>query len=135
MRWSRLQRKLEDLFDPKLNLRIFCTVHRSDKGGPIGRYWITLDKEIIWEVPKRVAPLLSEGRGDESAPQITELLRNYLDFSPEALCAESFELDSWGLFEILRSADRRVGKRRLEALRKRANSEIAQHIMKLRLDA
>jgi len=44
--------------------------------------------------------------------EISDLIREYIERPKEALL-EPFESDRWGLAEILRAADRRVGKRRL----------------------
>ncbi len=117
MRWSQLKGLVEDLFDPTLELQIFCTVHRSESGPSIGRHWITLKREIVWECPRRVAPLIVEGRGDDAAPIITSILRSYIESSPELLLAA--EPDAFGLSEILIAADRRLGKRRLLPLLQR----------------
>jgi hypothetical protein len=43
---------------------------------------------------------------------ISNLIRDYINCPKEALL-EPFENDRWGLTDILRAADRRIGKRRL----------------------
>lgn len=54
--WSKLQREIYDLLTPTINLQIHCTRYpmRSQNGGStdLPRYWITLDKNVIWDYPK-----------------------------------------------------------------------------------
>lgn len=134
MRWSKLKKLLEELFDPALDLRIHCTVHRSEGGPDIGRYWVVLDKETIWEEPRKVIPSLVAGSANPVAAEITPILREYLDTPKDALLTHSFAGDRWGIVDILRSADRRVGKRRLVELRETTHVEAAHLIIDRRLN-
>ncbi len=54
--WSKLQSRLYNLIDENLNFQIHCIVYpMHSERGPTGlpRYWITLDKNIIWDYPKQ----------------------------------------------------------------------------------
>jgi hypothetical protein len=116
MRWSALKKLLEELFDPELKLSIFCTVHRGRGGPDIGRYWITLDGDTIWEVPRDVHKLTESKAAEPVATEITAVLREYLDCSKEDLFSKRFDGDRWRLTDVLRAADRRIGKRRFVEL-------------------
>lgn len=116
MRWSALKKLLEELFDPELKLSICCTVHRGHGGPDIGRYWITLDGDTIWEVPRDAHKLIESGASEPVATEVTAVLREYLDCPKEDFFSRRFERDRWGLTDILRAADRRIGKRRFAEL-------------------
>ncbi len=50
-RWSKLQKQLYDLISPQVDLQVHCGVYRmQSRYGRTGlpRYWITLEKKIIW---------------------------------------------------------------------------------------
>jgi hypothetical protein len=56
--WSKLQKQIYNLLLPKLGLQIHCAAYpmRSQCGSTdLGRYWITLGREIIWDYPKDFA--------------------------------------------------------------------------------
>lgn len=125
--WSKLKSRVEDLWVPRLGLQIHCTVYyRPHPGGSAphrgSRHWITLNGDILWDFP---APFLRDpparGRlapGSLAFPNggtlIGELLRDYLDRERDRLF-EPFEDDGWELTDILRAADRRIGRERLLA--------------------
>jgi len=127
--WSKLKSRVEALWPDELPLSIHCTSY--DLGAHIGtsiheyasRHWITLAKSIVWDFPgpflrperARGGPVQHAGPGwPNGGTIIGELLRQYLD-RPRAALFEPFEEDHWELTDMLRAADRRIGK---EALRK-----------------
>lgn len=93
----------------------------------IPRYWITLDKEIIFDYPKQF--VTEEGKiknlsGAESyypyttdISDISDLIREYIDTSKSELLTKIFDNDCWGIINILRAADRRIGERRIKELK------------------
>ena len=140
--WSKLGRDIRALFDPNLPLQIHCVAYALNSKEARGstrlpRYWITLGKEIIFDFPKqfletvieepsdRMKKRLGEEAGmlkhlypfyqDRGVSDISDFLREYIERPKEAL-TEPFENDYWGLSEILRAADRRVGKRKLREM-------------------
>jgi hypothetical protein len=144
--WSKLQREIRQLFSPDIKIRLHCAAYRmkSQRGSTdLPRYWITLNKETIWDYPRdfknqsfydhRSAPddvytdkcLLQDiyPYGSE-VTVISGLLREYIDTPKEGLLTKSFEKDRWGLSDILRAADRRIGKRWLQALQGRGNAAV-----------
>lgn len=123
--WSKLKSRVEELWVPKLGLQIYCTVYyRSHPGGSKpnrgSRHWITLNQEILWDFPTaflRDPPGRGRlGPGNLSFPNggklIGNLLRDYLDREKDRLF-EPFEEDGWELTDILRAADRRLGRQAL----------------------
>jgi hypothetical protein len=133
MRWSKLRKLLTELFDPELDLQIHCTSHRGEEIA-IGRYWFVLDGETIWEVPRRVAPDLAAGIENPVASRVTAILREYLDTPRDDLPGKKFEGDEWGLADLLRAADRRIGKRRLEQLTRADLPQAARKVVEKRLN-
>jgi hypothetical protein len=113
VRWSHLRQLVKELWDPALDLDIHCAVERGTGGPPVGRYWITLDREKIWEAPQRASEKRDEERRDETASEVTAVLREYLDTPKDELFEKRFEGDRWELTNVLKAADRRIGKRRL----------------------
>lgn len=118
MRWSRLQKLIYNLWAPDLDLKILCSAYRRSEGPDIGRYWITLDGEIIWQVPADLEVALRTPGPNPVASEVTAVLRQYIDAPKEALAEVRFEGDLWGLSDLLRVADRRIGKRTLQAIKK-----------------
>jgi hypothetical protein len=116
-RWSKLQRELYKLVAQELDFQIHCTVYpmHSQYGNTgLPRYWITLNKEIIWDYPKQFADMpthqhMLKGYPDTTdISDISDLIREYIDTPTDDLLAKHFENDHWGLANILRAADRRV---------------------------
>ncbi|WGM40441.1 hypothetical protein [Caulobacter sp. NIBR1757] len=125
--WSKLKSRVEDLWVPKLGLAIHATRYKAQhhNGAPEGhsRHWIRLNKTIIWDFPgqflpdrpSRGAPLYGVNIANPNGGyRIGNLLRDYLDRDRDRLF-EPFENDGWELTDILRAADRRVGRERLLA--------------------
>ncbi|KHD07037.1 hypothetical protein PN36_05795 [Candidatus Thiomargarita nelsonii] len=133
-RWSKLQSRIYQLFDPKLKLQIHCTAFRDgcDYGQIYaGRYWVTLEKQNIWDFPKQfLNPSTSWNEENLSTTHLIEiegvmrgciyivsdisaLIREYIDTPLENLLNKKFENDKFGLTEILKAADRRLGKKKL----------------------
>jgi hypothetical protein len=117
----------------------------------LARHRITLGKEILWDYPRDfinkptedTRDLLENGdvygflmrdiypHGWES-PTVSDVMHEYIDTPKEELLTKSFENDKWRLTDILRAADRRIGKRRLGEL-KLLNNPAVDKIVKARL--
>lgn len=65
---------------------------------------------------------------------ISNIIREYIDTPKDDIYSKYFELDKWGLTNILKSADRRIGKRRLGNLSKKIKNQKAQQIIGLRIN-
>lgn len=145
-RWSKLQRELYKLIDDNIGFQIHCISYpmNSRYGNTnLPRYYITIGKEIIWDYPKdfvlkdgSVGNYNGESTGypyNNDISEISEIIREYIDTPKEELFAKQFEDDKWGLTNILKSADRRIGKRRLVELQKKIKNKKGQTIIRLRL--
>ena len=133
--WSKLKARVEALWDPALPRAIHCTAYannRSRKGeSRLSRHWLVLSKEIIWNFPGDFMGEASRGRPvphcdphfANGGGYISDLLREYLD-RPVADLFKPFEADGWELTDVLRAADRRLGR---AALRDWAKALDAAH--------
>lgn len=150
-RWSSLQRELYKIIDEKIDFQIHLSKYRMNSrygSTDLPRYWITLDKEIIFDYPEQFVDNNNSGNTIKNLkgkiayypyqtdiPDISNLIREYIDTPKEEVFTKHFENDYWGLINILKSADKRIGKRRLELLKKRTKNKAAQKIIEQRLDS
>ena len=145
--WSKLQRELYKLISDDIKFQIHCVAYPMDSvygSTDLPRYWITLDRETIWDYPKQFA---TEEGGTKNLSSnfvkwypyntdisnISALIREYIDTPKEEIFSKVFENDHWGLINILRAADRRIGIRRLDALRRKTHNVAAQKVIKARM--
>lgn len=108
-------------------------MHSQRGSHDLPRYWITLGKDIIFDYPKDF-PGNSDYPYITDVPDISQLIREYIDTPVDELLSKDFADDKWGLTDILRAADRRIGKRRLESLRDGITNPSAQTIIAKRLN-
>ena len=136
--------------DAQTELRIHLSKYSMDSrygSACLPRYWITFRGEIIFDYPKQFVVKGAQGNcirnlnGEicyypyqTDIPRISDLLREYIDTPKEAVFTKHFENDCWGIINILKAADRRFGRRRLELLRKRTGNQAAQKIIAYRLE-
>lgn len=148
-RWSKLQKELYLIIDPKIDFQIHCVVYpmRSHRAtSPCPRYWITIGKEVIFDYPKdfvdkngKVAHHYDHISQEADYPYycdasfISNLIRDYIDTPVSEVSTRRFENDYWGLTDILRAADKRIGQRRLDTLRNSIKNPSAQKILELRI--
>lgn len=151
-RWSKLQSEIYNLIDDSINLQIHCCVNRmnSQRGSTdLPRYWISLDKEIIFDYPKQfLNQKVSENCKNESGfeyqafeqiyPYITDIgsisgsIRTYIDAPLGTILSTVFKNDNWGLTDILKPADRRIGKQKLAEYFKETDNESVKKILRAR---
>ena len=130
-RWSKLRSSVEALWVPTLPMHIHANVwvkHTMHWDLDEPRHWIVLDKTIIWDFPGPfMRPNPPRGRqivywedayrwggGVGKSSVVATLLHHYLERDRGHLF-EPFEGDHWELGDILRAADRRLGRGRLLA--------------------
>lgn len=146
-RWSKLQKELYLIMTDQIDIQVHCAVYRMDSEygrTNLPRYWITLDQEIIWDYPKQfvthdggVRNLTGFVAGypyNTDISNISKLIREYIETPKNELMSKVFEHDHWGLINMLRCADRRIGKRRFEKLRKKIHNKAALKILQARMD-
>ena len=149
-RWSKLQKQLYELLDESIDFKLHCAVYRmqSRRGSTdLPRYFITLAGEIIFDYPKDFAlksggvKSLAGGALTKIYPygndisDIGELIREYIDTPKDELFAKHFDEGGWGLANILKAADKRIGKRRLQILAKNKKNQAMQKVIAARLEA
>lgn len=108
------------------------------------RYWITLGGDVIWDYPGQFAlpgggTRRADGQFVRGYPystdisEISNLIRNYIDTPPEELLTRHFETDHWGLVNVLRAADRRIGRRHWPVMKKKTRNLAARKVLAARL--
>ena len=116
-RWSKLQKAVEALFVKMPKIQIQCRSYRmgSQRGSTnLPRYWVTLDKETIWDYPKDFKAAVENGYPYQTdISTFSDLIRQYIDTPLDQLLVNSLDQDIWGLTDVLRAADRRLGRERL----------------------
>ena len=140
--WSKLERRLRDLPDPALDLRLRFTAYRRDVietphwSEVAGRFWITLGKRTIWAVPNDrrtdgcVEAIVFFGR--RSAGWLVEIAAEYLDLPRARRFDWQRDWNGWGLVDILKACDRTIGRRRWDALRRTLREPAASTLLDLR---
>lgn len=128
--WSKLKKELVKLWDESLDLDIHQAVYRmeSQRGSSdLPRYFITLDKEIIFDFPKdfkNEVLTLGYAKGNQvkvvypyegTVSQLSNIIREYIDTPKDQLLTKEFAQD-FGLTLILKVADKRIGKNKLKSL-------------------
>ena len=148
-RWSSLQRKLYQIIDEHIGFQIHLSKYRmkSQYGTTdLPRYWITLGKEIIFDYPKQFVDSSESGNCIKNLngkrcrypyatdiSDISDLIREYIDTPKDIILSKHFENDCWGLANILKAADKRLGKRRLDMLKRKTDNKAALKIIECRL--
>jgi hypothetical protein len=119
-RWSKLQHELRNVFVPGLKLDVQCRVYRtaSQRGSELPRYWVSLRRETIWDYPKDFAASKETYPYVADVSDISDLLREYIDTPRSQLLHRTFGDDRWGITDVLKAADRRLGLRRLEQMQR-----------------
>ncbi|WP_274022488.1 hypothetical protein [Vibrio parahaemolyticus] len=143
-RWSKLQKELYAIRANDLNMQIHCSIYRmkSQRGQTdIPRYWISVDNEIVWDYPRHFLNEDNPSRANPKwfphvtdIPNISALIREYIDTPKEEILSKQFSNDHWGLTNILKATDRRIGQRRLNDLSLMVGSETVDRIIRLRIN-
>ncbi|MEM9244146.1 MAG: hypothetical protein AAGA67_00175 [Cyanobacteria bacterium P01_F01_bin.153] len=140
--WSKLQKRYYLLVADELDIQLQCRAYRMDSQWGttnLPRYWITLGKEILWDYPKDFIGRSSNQIQTDLYPYVTDvsrishLIRDYVDTPRNVLLNKNFDDDYWGLTEILKASDKRIGQRRLPELRRQVTSTAALKVIDARL--
>ena len=141
-RWSKLQRRLYSLMDPEVDFQLHCILYEMNSnngyhGAKLPRYVITIGKEIVFDYPKAFDTTKTYGRNsypwDTEISEISDVIEQYIQ-CPEANLMQSFAEDHWGVTDILRVCDRRIGKRRLRDLQDVTTKEALLRVIEKRLN-
>lgn len=140
-RWSKLQSRLYNLMDPTIDFQIHCALYEMNSnngyhGNKLPRYFITVGKKIVFDYPKDFDTTRNYGFNsypwDSEISEISEVIEEYIQ-CPESQLMAKFENDNWGITDILRVCDRRIGKRRLHKLKNTIKDEMLLEIIEKRL--
>ena len=131
--WSKLQKKVHNLVDSKLDFNFRCSVYKfktKHSNYHVPRFFILLNKEIIWETPC--------GYSCEwwyVVPEISNIIAEYVNTPKTKLLDKTFKKDDLKITDILKSADRRLGKKSLLKLREKIKTPGAIKIIEARLNS
>lgn len=141
--WSKLQKEYYLLVADGLKIQLQCRAYRMDsKMGStnLPRYWVTLNKETIWDYPKQFVGREHPSRAQTNwypyttdIPDISNLIREYIDTPKDELFNKEFKNDHWGLTNILKASDKRIGKRRLPDFKKKIKNKAALKVIEARM--
>lgn len=141
-RWSKLQSRVYNTVDPALNFQIHCALYEMNSnngyhGSKLPRYWITIDKDIVFDYPKQFDTTYRYGRNsypwDTDISNISDSIEEYLQ-TPRNELLEQFSNDKCKVTDILRVCDRRIGKRQLLKMYDTLENETLKNIVRLRLN-
>ena len=124
-RWSKLKKQIESIFVEGISLHVHCTAIRTTRENEgslaevLGVFTVSLGKKVIWNFPSQFVDfqtIYPNGRNHYSygVNDINELLRQYLDTSKDALLTKEFPGDFFGITNIFKAADRRLGLVKLQ---------------------
>lgn len=141
-RWSKLRSRLYNLIEPTINFQIHCALYEMNSNHgyhtlKLPRYFITIDKEIIFDYPRDCDTTwkweVNTYPWDTDISAISQLIENYVQ-CPQSELMNTFKDDRWGVTDIFRVCDRRIGKRRLYELRNTITNETLLKIIDKRLN-
>lgn len=139
-RWSKLQSRLYNLMEPSVDFQIHCALYEMNSndgyhGSKLPRYFITIGKDVVFDYPKDFDTTYKHGFNsypwDTDISDISDLIEEYIQ-RPESEIMNQFERDRWGLTDILRVCDRRIGKKRLKEIMENTSSDVIINIIKKR---
>ena len=137
-RWSKLQSRLYNLMDNDINFQIHCCLYEMNSndgchGSKLPRYFITIDKDIVFDYPSMFYTTLRYGFNsypwDTDISDISNVIEGYIQTPVNNV----IENDKWGITDILRVCDRRVGKRKLKEILNSTDNEVIIKIINKRL--
>lgn len=141
-RWSKLQTRLYNLIESSINFQIHCALYEMNSndgyhGNKLPRYFITIDKNIVFDYPKNFDTPTRNGfqsyPWDTDIAEISNLIEEYVQ-RPKSELMNGFENDKWNLTEIFLVCDRRIGKKRLEELKKIVKNNVLLDVINKRLE-
>jgi len=134
IKWSKIKKSIESLFVSGLKVKLNGTIYRdfpssSEPGS--GRFWVTLNKIIILDIPKDI-PDIEKCPYGPFLPESIGVIREYINtpVSKQTKMPLDIPVDFGGhkevylrkqfihnsLLEVLQMSDRRIGKKAKEQL-------------------
>ena len=142
-RWSKLRKQVEGIFVEKLPLYIQCTEIRTTWNNDgslvevLGVFTVRLEKEELWNFPKQFIDYWTtypdgENQYSYGVNDINYILRDYLDTPKELLLEKEFDRDYFGITNILKAADRRIGLKKVMNHFKASNQTFVFKVLEAR---
>ena len=140
-RWSKLQQRLYSLMDQYINFQIHCSLYEMNSNNgyhtqKLPRYFITIGNEIVFDYPREFDTSKLYGYNsypwDRELSQISNIVDEYIQ-RPKDKIFDPFYNDRWGITDILRACDRRVGVRRLILMQNSTDNVRLRKIIEMRL--
>lgn len=136
-RWSKLQIRLYNIIDPSVDFSIHMALYEMNSndgyhGNKLPRYWITVGGKIVFDYPKLFDVPQYPWCTDIS--DISELIDEYI-CTPKDQLDMIYAKDKWGITDIIRACDRRIGKRRLKKMLESEDDPVIISIIEKRLFA
>lgn len=126
--------------EPSAEFQIHCALYEMNSndgyhGSKLPRYFITVGKDIVFDYPKDFDTTNKHGvtsyPWNPAVSKISGLIEEYIQRPCDELM-EPFENDKWGITDILRVCDRRMGKRRLQEIKENTDNEVILKIIEKR---
>ena len=99
------------------------------------RTWHSLWGQLYLSVPRDFPEERAKGTYNTVASEISEVIKEYIDTPRETLLSRIFERDKWGVIDMFRAVDRRLGRKSLEQLSRTSLSMPARRLLEARLRA
>lgn len=131
--WSKLRKSLSLIMIRDFQLHAtHCKKGMSSSDIP--HFWITVGKETVFDYPRCEVDLVRRGevRWKNDMSLFSQLIRDYIDTPAEKLMEKYWPQDQYGLMDILKACDRRIGQRRLRNLHEHLISQKARDIVERR---
>lgn len=146
-RFSKLHKRIKTLFVNDISLQFHMTVYRQHSPGwgygsnAYPRYWLQLGQEIIWDYPHDFMRIFEEQGHPRTLfypdwgaeYNVLHLICQYLNTPRDQLWKATEKDDRWSLYEVLKAADRRIGKQRLLELHGQCAHPAVDKIIEARL--
>lgn len=157
-RWSKLKTRIDSLFVPELQMQVHCQLYRRPKtrwlsaGGAV-RFFVRLDKQIIWDFPGNFDIKQLHPAWWSSANGLSDLIREYIDTPVDSLLKTQFtgeavvfgnsfdwksdecithKIDDYQLTPLFLAADRRLGKSQLFHWAERQTNPVVYQVLQQR---
>ncbi len=135
-RWKELQERLVDVVAPTVPFKIHIEAYSMQAScvAISSHCIIAVGDTIIWDYPCVFhEDCTNPDTGAIDAHAIVAVVQQWLDTPSSRLLATQYPEDEWGLTEILLAVDRRMGRRRLQSLKRRTRSAHVKSILAARL--
>lgn len=136
-RWTRLRKRLYPLMVEGFQMHIALWRMRAE---PIPRFWITMGRGssqlTVFDYPHCETDIQERQKlkWQNHMEAFSNLISEYVNSAPDNLIEKAWADDKYGLTDIFKACDRRIGYRRLEVLASTLSNEQAKAIVRQRIN-